>query len=337
MKTRLAQKPLIREWMSPAAKKFRRDFPNFIERLPDYSFLDKKSFKIDGYFVGQNVGSVVLKVKDKHGVYVVKSLLDPQEITTEAAFLEKWRKIGADTIKVFELVTSKGGFPITAAILEYIPKMTTEEELENKKGKNKVTVYRKLGQSLTVLHKAKGTGFGQVVTTRVLKGRYKTFGQERNAVLTLKRQRTLIASRLIRKEDLALIPRAIKIVENDIKRSQPSLIHGDPGLFNTFGTASLKFFDPDPKVSHPLEDVAIALIWASLEEKNPKVMRSSLVAGYKSKQKYNDSVLQAVLFLKLLEKWEWWLHRGKSDKYALGWIRKTKGIFADAKKQLETV
>ena len=66
MKTRLAQKPLIREWMSPAAKKFRRDFPNFIERLPDYSFLDKKSFKIDGYFVGQNVGSVVLKVRDKH-------------------------------------------------------------------------------------------------------------------------------------------------------------------------------------------------------------------------------------------------------------------------------
>ncbi len=334
MKTKLAQKPLVRGWMSPASKKFRKDFPKFVEKLPKYSFLDQKSFKIDGYFVGQNIGSIVLRIRDKKGVYVVKSVSDSKELVTEVAFLREWKRVGANTVKVLDLVTPKKDFPVTVAILEYISTRTTEEELLKKQSKMAAT-YKRLGQSLTLLHKAKGKGFGRVMSVKGFKGEYPTYGKERMSFLNLKRQKNLLKHKLVEKKDLQLIPRAIEIVEKDIRRgTKPTLNHNDAGLFNTFGLSSLKFFDPNPKVSHPLEDLAVALIWATFE-KNSKQMREALVRGYKSKQKYDEQVLQACLFLKLLQKWEWWMIRGKSEKYAFTWVKRTKGLFVTAKKQLE--
>jgi hypothetical protein len=94
------------------------------------------------------------------------------------------------------------------------------------------------------------------------------------------------------------------------------------------------FFDPDPEVSHPLEDLAQALMW-SVFNRDTQHIRQVIMAGYQSNSNYDDIVLQACLFLKLLEKWQWWLHRGKSEEQALDWIRKTKRLFLSTKKKLE--
>lgn len=40
------------------------------------------------------------------------------------------------------------------------------------------------------------------------------------------------------------------------------------------------------------------------------------------------------MFLKLLEKWQWWLYRGKTESFALEWIEKTKPLMEKAKKIL---
>lgn len=332
-KTKLATKPIILGWMSPANKAFRKSFPSVIEKLPQYSFLDAKSFKIDGYFVGENVGSVVLRVSDKSGTYVVKSTHDPKRILAEAAFLKHWKQVGANVINVKETVSPARGFPIAVAILEYISTPLSESELTSK---NIVSTYRKFGHGLALLHRAKSAGFGEIINTKNLKGKYDTFGSLVRATLTIDIKAKLLKNKLVSKNDLELIPQAVKIVEADIRKGTRSvLIHNDPALFNTFGISSIKFFDPVPKISHPLEDVASALIWALFNEKSAQT-REAIIKSYSSKLKSDDSVLQALMFLKILEKWERWSRRAKTEKDALKWIKRTNSLYAAAKKSLNT-
>src|ERR1044072_1960895 len=333
MTTKLAAQPKILGWMDPAHKKFRKDFPDLAQKLPEYTFFDKVSFRIDGYFVGQNIGSVVLQVRDKRGVYIVKSTYEPETVTAEVAFLKAWHKAGADVVKVLDFIRPSRSFPAAVAILEYVPGGTTEDYLK-KHPRDLALIYRRFGKGLANLHRAKGKGFGTMIHPPKLQGRHGTFGAEIRSLLTPQRLKTLVANGLLRKADMSLVDKAIAIVEDDVRRgTKPSLIHDDPGLHNTFGTTSLKFFDPGPKLSHPLEDVAIALVWATFDKGGSR-MREALLAGYRSARKFDDQVLQACLFLKLLEKWEWWLHRGKTEKHALGWIRRTKGLFREARSAL---
>lgn len=331
-KAKLAKKPLILGWMSPANKAFRKNFPRVIEKLPQHSFLDVKSFKIDGYFVGENVGSVVLRVSDKSGTYVVKSTHEPKRILAEAAFLKRWKQVGANVVSVKEVVPPAREFPIAVAIVEFISTPLSEAEITTK---NIVRTYKKFGHGLSLLHKAKSTGFGEIVNTKNLKGKYKTFGSSVNTTLTPEIKAKLLRDKLVPKDDFKLIPHAVKIVEADIhKGKRPVLIHNDPALFNTFGISSIKFFDPVPKISHPLEDVASALIWALFNEKSVQT-REAVIKGYSSKLKSHDRVLQALMFLKILEKWERWSRRAKTEKDALNWIKKTKSLYLTAKDSFE--
>ena len=226
-------------------------------------------------------------------------------------------------------------FPYAVAILEYIASETTEAEIaKSKGGLNMASAYKKMGKGLAVMHKAKGRDYGEVVDLKKLKGRHKTFREEVMSRLTPERQKNLVASGLIEKNDIRLIARAITIVEDDIRRGiKPSLIHDDPGLFNTFGVKSIMFFDPDPRISHPLKDVAIALVWTSVED-DPEKMRRAILSGYGLRNKNDARVLNACLFLKILEKWEWWLYRGKYQNVSLGWIKKTKPLYREAKDKL---
>jgi hypothetical protein len=321
--------------MSLASVNFRKKFPKAVIELPKYSFLDPQSFKIDGYFIGHNIGSVVLRIRDKNGVYVAKSTLDPKTVMAEVAFLQGWKKVGANVVEVLGLIKPKKDFPYAVAILEYIASETTKEEISKSKGKiSMASAYKKMGNGLAVMHKAKGSGYGEVVDLKKLRARYKTFRAETKSLLTSERQENLIALKLLDKKDAHLILRAITIIEDDIRHgAKPSLIHSDPGLFNTFGIKSIKFFDPYPKISHPLEDLSVALVWASMEN-DPKRMRRAILSGYGLQNEHDERILAACLFLKILEKWEWWSQRGKNEKFALRWINKTKQLYQEAKDRL---
>ncbi len=335
MKTHLASKPAIFTWESHENKQFRESFPDVIQKLPKYSFLDQKTFKVVGYYVGQNVGSVVAKVTDKSGTYVVKSTHDPRVLTVEVVFLQQWEKVGANVVEVLEFIKPRKDFPVTAAILKYVPGGTTDHVLAHKKDKLEA-VYRKLGKGLAIMHRAKGHGYGEVVDVQKLKGKYATFRKESETNMTSQRKQTLLKHKLITKKDLALFQKAIEIVEADIARgTKPTLIHDDPGLHNTFGVAALKFFDPIPRISHPLKDVAIALIWAGFEDAGKK-MRNAILEGYYKETPYDEATLWACIYLRVLGKWEWWLYRGKTDKKALGWIVGTKPLFVAARKYVES-
>jgi hypothetical protein len=209
MKTRLADKPRILGWMSPANKKFRKDFSKFIGLLPEYSFLDDESFTIEGYYVGENVGSIVLKVKDKYGTYVVKSTPVAKKLITEVAFLNQWRKVGGNALKVLDLIKPRKGFPYAMAILEYVSTGTTEAELDEGKG-NWESVYRKFGKGLALIHRAKGKGFGEIVDLKKFRGKYSTFRGHIQAMLTPQRLKTLVTNKLVDKKDLPLISKAIR-------------------------------------------------------------------------------------------------------------------------------
>ncbi len=338
MKTKLAKKPKAPAWASRAGKKLRKDFPKFAEKIPLYSFLDPKTFKVAGYFVGQNAGSVVLKVSDKSGTYIVKSTADPKTLITEVTFLKQWTRVGANTVKVLDLIKPRKEFPFAAAVLEYIQKEITEESLlKNKKAMP--SVYKKLGQGLAIMHKAKGKGFGKVINIEKLTGKYSTYGGMIQSPLAVgkKQQTTLVKNKLLEEKDIPLIAKAISVVEKDIKNGRrSSLIHDDPGVFNTFGISSLKFFDPYPKISHPFEDLAHAMIWASFYNTGTKGMHQNVMLGYGLKQR-DMQILQAALFLKILDKWSWWVRRGRDEKVALTWIEKTKKLFIYAKEGVESV
>ncbi|MFA4872580.1 MAG: hypothetical protein WC659_01440 [Patescibacteria group bacterium] len=336
MHTTLADNPETLEWMSPLEKKFRKTFPKIIGQLPLHSFLDKESFVVECFYTGQNVGSVVCKVRDKSGTYIVKSISDPQKLLIEVAFLQRWHEVGARVIKVLELIKPNSDFDACVAILEYIPTGTTEDILRESK-KYQLSVYEKLGNGLALMHRAKGIDFGDVVDVDNFKGQHPTFREEIESMITPEKQELLTAEKLLTTNEKHLISIAITLVENDLRSgTQPSLIHDDPGVHNTFGIETITFFDPDPKISHPLIDLAIACVWAMIATGDQRSL-TALARGYQSESPYNESALQACIFLKLLEKWQWWLYRGKSETFALEWIEKTKPLLWNAQTQLNSI
>ncbi|MEN9389929.1 MAG: Phosphotransferase enzyme family [Candidatus Parcubacteria bacterium] len=333
MKTKIADVPLIHGWMTPANKRFRKNFIHLARRLPEVSFLDAKSFVIDGFFVGYSVGSVVMRVRDKSGVYVVKSSVDGARIEREAAFLKQWRTVGVNTVKVLALIPATKTFPATVEILEYISTGTTEEEMHGKNKSQVLSLYTMLGRTLAKIKKAKGSGYGEVASLKKFTGQYKTYGEQVREIFTPKHIRELHSNKLATKEETQLIERAITIVEADAKQGRgPVLVHNDLGLFNTFGIKAIKVFDPVAQISHPFVDVAVSLIWASFGS-YPALSRAALLKGYGFKAR-DEQVLQAVMYLKIMERWLWWLKRSKSEREALSWIRKTRSLFNTAKKSI---
>ena len=185
------------------------------------------------------------------------------------------------------------------------------------------------------MHRAHGSGYGRVVDLRKLKGKFRTFAQEERSYLDKERKRALLKAKLVSAKDLKLAEKAVGILENDIQKgTRPALLHDDAGVHNTFGISSIRFFDPNPCISHPAKDLGLALIWTGLR-KNPHEMRDALLEGYRSERSFSDEIVYAAVFLRLLGKWEWWLHRGKTEKHALTWIKKTRGLFDDAKEILQ--
>lgn len=335
MSTSLALQPRILDWMSPEEKEFRAHFPEAIKKLPAHSFLDAATFTIDGYFTGHNVSSVVCRVRDKNGTYVVKSISEPHTLLIEIEFLRRWREVGAQVVNVLELTEPNKDFNIRAAIMEYIPADTTGDALAQQRDKT-LPVYEKLGQALAVMHRAKGKGFGKIVNIENLQTEHATFKEEIESLITPEQQGALVASGLLEKNDVSLIARAVEVVERNVHSGiGPSLLHDDVGVHNTFGIDTITFFDPDPKISNPLIDLAIAYIWALIATGDQRSL-AALARGYQSESPYDELSLQACLFLKLLEKWEWWLQRGKSEPFALEWIDKTKPLFMNAKNQIRT-
>ena len=153
------------------------------------------------------------------------------------------------------------------------------------------------------MHRAKGVGFGDIVDVDNFKGQHPTFREEIESMITPEKQELLIAEKLLTMDEKCLISVAVALVENDVRsRTQPSLIHDDPGVHNTFGAETITFFDPDPKISHPLIDLAIACVWAIIATGDQKSL-AALARGYQSESPYDEPVLQACIFLKLLEKW----------------------------------
>ena len=333
MKTKIKDAPLIHGWMTPANKRFRKNFIHLARRLPEVSFLDAKTFSIDGFFVGYSVGSVVMRVRDKTGVYVVKSSIDGARIEREAAFLKHWWSVGVDTLRVLALITQTKSFPATVEILEYIPTGTTEEEMQGKNKLQVLSLYLMLGKTLAKIRMAQGGGYGEVVSLKKFIGQYKTYGGQVREIFTPNHIRQLHMHKLATKEETQLIERAIAIVETDAQRGRsPVLVHNDLGLFNTFGIKKIKVFDPVAQISHPFVDVAVSLIWASFGS-YPAQSRVALLKGYGFKAQ-DALILQAVLYLKIMERWLWWLKRSKSEKEALSWIRKTRSLFNTAKKSI---
>lgn len=335
MKTELASEPAVYGFMTVEQQEFRKRFPGYVKDLPLHSFLDAESFKIEGYFVGQNVGSIVMRVSDKSGTYVVKSILETRKLETEVIFLKKWQEVGASVLRVLDFIKPTEVFPIACIIFEYIPEDTTEDRLENEDKGVWLSVYKDLGRNLALMHKTQGRGCGDVIDAEGLMGEHTSFSEEQSSYFMSSLFKNLLHAKLISEEDSLLVKKAIEIIDQDIKSGTgPALLHNDAGIHNTFGILKIKIFDPDPRISHPTQDLALAVIWVCLY-KDSKELQDSLLEGYRSTGSYNDMVLQASIYLYILRKWEWWLHRGKSDSKALDWIEQTKVIFEEARENIK--
>lgn len=333
MSMRLASAPRILGWMTKKNQKFRRDAARAIAQLPEFSFLDKKTFVLHGYFAGDNVGSVVAKVSDKSGTYVAKSAGDAR-ITTEVAFLKKWREVGAHTVRVVQLIKRQKGCNTTIVILEYIASPTTES-IAGESPRKMLRAYRELGTAIAGLAKAKGTGFGEPTSRHPYRGPHKTFGSSMRAYFTEDRIGTLRKAGLYTDEDAVRIQTAIRIIESDMRRlKRPTLIHADAGLFNSFGLSPIVLFDPNPFINHPAMDLAIALIYATFEKGDAK-MRNAVLRGYHTVRRDPDLVRWAAVYLRLYTKWWWWLYRAKAEKAPLRWIKKTTPLMREARKHIE--
>jgi hypothetical protein len=335
MKTKLASEPAVYGFMTAEQQEFRKRFPDYVKDLPQHSFLDAESFKIEGYFVGQNIGSIVMRVSDKSGTYVVKSILETKKLETECVFLKKWQEAGASTLRVLDFIKPAEAFPIACTIFEYVPEDTTEDRLENEDREVWLSTYEDLGRNLALMHKTKGGGYGEVVDTDKLKGKHSSFLEEQSSYFIPNLFENLLNAKLILEEDFLLVKKAIEIIDKDIKSGTwPTLLHNDAGIHNTFGILKIKIFDPDPYISHPALDLALASIWTCLYG-NSRQLQGSLLGGYRLVGSYNDTILQASIYLCILRKWEWWLHRGKSDSNALVWIEQTKTIYDEAREKIK--
>lgn len=254
-------------------------------KIPGVSFLDKSSFKVDG-FVEWAVNSVVLKVTDRSGSYAVKIKSRTKDLKKEFKMLDLFKKNGLLVPTPLEFVDSTTcEFPFY--IMQYID---SKEESPQEFSDN---VLFKLGESLAKLHRLHSAEYGEIIDLDFLKGSSNYSGKDlsnwyyEDAAENL-RQRNLV------KEPLTFYFLNAKAT---LERSEeePVLIHGNISYDNFLHTQSgIHFLSPKGRFSHPMLDLASLILSLDFIDSKDK---SKILDGYSSKKSLNEKELNSAIFI----------------------------------------
>lgn len=328
----LTEKPLVHSWMSDKEKGLRSNVGAIMHALPDISFFDKDSFAVEG-FISERSTSVVCKVKDSSGEYIAKTSSNDQIITAEAEALKRWQAAGANVVTVVDFIKPTDNSP-AIEVLEFVEGGTSVSHLEDDDIDIK-ELYSKLGMALSKLHKVKVPGFGKIKVEPDFRGEKETLGEVLDLELPDTMLQKLIEAEAAIEKDKRALKVAKEILVKDLSDNrQGVLCHSDPGLHNTFGIAEIKFFDPTPEVLHPMMDLGMAMLWASMIYHDSELAMDGLLEGYKVEGHFNQRSFDAALYFQTISRYDWWLERGKHEPEVLNRITQTKGILDNARENL---
>ena len=295
------EKLRIKEWMRPHEVELRSNAVAYIEKAIQLKLLpDNDVSSFEAFSKGES--SVVFKVETKSGPYVVKMRNKEEDrALAEAYFYRMWRQNGVRTPRVFLARQADEEIPVSLSVMEYIDApVLSEKMVVNERIKSGLS--KEMGRVLAKMHQVKGNGFGYPVGNNFF-GSHKTFGEQ--MFEELKRRKILLLKQegIISNGDADYARKAINVIEND-GDTLPSLTHYDYGAYNIFATHPLTIFDPNPCFTHPVMDLALALITPTVTD-HPQE-GDQILAGYKEVNPMSDRVVSAGIVLRGLMKARTW-------------------------------
>ena len=301
---------VMHEYLKKEENEFRENVEKFLEVMVGKDLFHLGKIKSYHIFTEWVVSIAVKIITEDEKEYVFKSCSNFTqwswpEVHIEAEVLGVRNKYWIKTPEVYHkssiLFNKKN---ISYIIMEHIkPTKKIEEENQEK-------LAYEIGENIARMTKAKGEWFGWI--NKIEKGTpiwdYDTVERYYNA-FNEKYIKTLLEEKIIGESDKEKTYKAIQILKNDFNKwAKPSLNHDDARLHNIFLTDPITIFDPNPRLDHPLYDLAATEIYLSLDRIIPwdqkDSWRKNIQEWYEkiANKKIDNNLLKACIVTRLIRK-----------------------------------
>lgn len=320
--------PPLEPWMDEQKVEFRKKARHYLDAASALGLLPGTTIESASVFP-RSINSVVFKVQSEAGVHVVKMKKmregsDP--LAAEAAFFRVWNGHGVATPDVISTYPGSEELPAIFLVMKLVEHPVLSDSIADEPHKQRI--YEEMGKMLALMHRAKGSGFGEPRLGDQLQGRHATLSDEVHEYLDPSVP-SLIRDGFIAEADKNAIDRAIAILEADLAQNQtsPALTHNDFGTNNIFSGTPLTVFDPMPRVTHSAIDLASALARARFSY--PEADHSkydSVLAGYRSVASVDEQIIHAGSVIAVINKLRRKVRKNQLDKVGI-----LQGILRDSR------
>ena len=301
--------------------KFRKDIEHFLEQSIDKDFFDLWKVK-DYHIFTEGVSSVVARIDmEDNKKYVFKSgnsFIEwwDERVHIEGKIYDLWREINIKTPIVYKKWTiTEGNSRIPYIVMEYI-----KPEKEFSKDTMEASMLQEIGENIAKMNSIHGKWFGRVKKMEwdMLIGIYNTTNELYESYD--KKIRTLEKRGEIREYEIKKAQEAIKILKKDFASGTQASITHDDVRENFFLTKPMTIFDPNPRLDHPLNDIASITADILLDNDIIKEEREAVIQniyhGYEKQngKKIDQNILNACILLKIIQKIRWMSGSPKKEK-----------------------
>ncbi len=304
------KKTMMQDHFDEEKINFKKNIENFLEKNIGKDFFNLGKVKNYHIFT-EGVSSIVARIDMEDGKkYVFKSCNDlvkwwdsKTHIETESFKIRE--KLWVKTPKIYgESTIASNGNDISYIIMEYIrpTKELTEE--------NEQEIAYEMGATIAKISEATGKWFWWVkqIEKNIPIWEYENIDKYYTA-FEEKVIKTLTKKNLIEDRITIKLHKAIAILQEDFNLwTRPCLTHEDIRLDNIFLTSPMTIFDPNPKIDHPLADLAWAQFYLLFRERIPwnkkEIRKKNIWAGYEQTkgESNNQNVFNACIAIKIFQK-----------------------------------
>lgn len=300
---------------------FRKDVESFLEQSINKDFFNLGKVKNYHIFT-EGVSSIVARMDMEDGKkYVFKSGNSFIEWWNERVHIEGkvynlWRGIDIKTPTVYkEWTIIEENRKIPYIVMEYI-----QPEKEFSKDTMETSMLQEIGENTAKMNSIHGKWFGRVKKMEwdMLIGMYDTTNELYESYD--KKIRTLEKRGEIKEYEIKKTQEAIKILKKDFASwTQASITHDDVRE-NFFLTKPMTIFDPNPRLDHPLNDIASIsadiLLDNDIIKEEREIAIQHIYHGYEKQngKKIDQNILHACILLKIIQKIRWMSGSQKKEK-----------------------
>lgn len=296
------------------AHEFLEDLPQILPVVAPHA--DLSTF----YYPETGMNGVVFMVdsvkEDKRQRHVFKANLDKDLLHAQAAVLREYAEVGITVPEITEIEATSDQ-PYYLHRMNYVDRPL----LSSTTGPDRIArgLSRQMGELIARGHIRGYEGYGSLdPESETIRGTHETFEEHIKVEVIERRLLPLINAGVFDNEQLEQAEFAMQMLSRDLaKGTEPVLVNVDLSPNNIFGGEqgeTLIVFDPKPKISHPLLDLANTRMNSYSYTGNLDEFRK-ILEGYESVEgEVNNELLDAATYLTAIYKLHSFWKKGKAER-----------------------